>query len=44
MNRRVNLFAALVLCLVFALPSIDAQTVAKDSKVDPWWKHAVSWC
>jgi alpha-glucosidase len=41
MNRRVNLFAALILCLVFAPPSIDAQTAAKDSKVDPWWKHAV---
>ena len=41
MSKRLNLFAALVLCLLFAVPSIHAQAAAKDTKVDAWWKHAV---
>ena len=41
MSKKLNVFAALVLCLLFAAPSIHAQAATKDTKVDPWWKHAV---
>jgi alpha-glucosidase len=41
MNKRVNLFVALFLCLPLAGSPIDAQIASKDSKVDPWWKRAV---
>ena len=41
MSKRIRLFAAVVLCLLSAAPSIHAQTAANDHRVDPWWKHAV---
>jgi len=41
MNKKLNLIAALVLCLLFAAPSIHAQAAATGTQADPWWKHAV---
>ena len=41
MRTKLSWIAALILCLLFAAPAIDAQTAARDRKVDPWWKHAV---
>ncbi len=41
MSKKLNLIVTLLLCLLFTAPSIDAQTAAKGSTVDPWWKHAV---
>ena len=41
MSKKLNLVAALVLCLLFAAPSIHAQGATKDKKTGPWWKHAV---
>ena len=41
MRTKLNWIAALILCLLFAAPAIDAQTAARGRKVDPWWKRAV---
>jgi len=41
MSKKRTLFATFALALLFAAPLALAQAPGKDSKVDPWWKHAV---